>query len=104
MIRLPSVKSCRKFRAHVHEGLVRHMHWKRRDQQRHLQTMLRGFYQYFGLHHCQKKLSWVLREVQLQWRRTLRPSATDSTGAIWPAASGSNCRCHRSDRSTRDDG
>jgi group II intron reverse transcriptase/maturase len=72
VIRLPSVKSCRKFLARVHEWLVQHMHWKRRDQQRHLRQMLLGFYQYFRLHHCQKKLDWVRREVQLQWRRTLR--------------------------------
>jgi RNA-directed DNA polymerase len=72
LIRIPSVRSCRKFLARTHEWLVRHMHWKRRDQQRHLQAMLRGFYQYFGLHHCQKKLGWTLHEVQLQWRRTLR--------------------------------
>jgi RNA-directed DNA polymerase len=68
----PSVNSCRKFLARSHEWLIRHMHWKRRDQQRHLQEMLRGFYQYFRLHHCQKKLDWIRREVQLQWRRTLR--------------------------------
>ena len=48
------------------------MHWKRRDQQRHLREMIRGFYQYFRLHHCQEKLDWIRREVQLQWRRTLR--------------------------------
>ena len=72
VIRLPSVKSCRKFLARTHEWLVRHMHWRRRDQQRHLETMLQGFYQYFRLHHCQKKLDWVLHEVRLQWRRTLR--------------------------------
>ena len=72
MIRLPSVKSCRKFLARTHEWLARHMHWRRRDQQRHLETMLQGFYRYFRLHHCQKKLDWVLHEVRLQWRRTLR--------------------------------
>lgn len=72
VIRLPSVKSCRKFLARVHEWLVQHMHWKRRDQQRHLRQMLLGFYQYFRLHHCQKKLDWIRHEVHLQWRRTLR--------------------------------
>lgn len=72
LIRLPSVKSCRKFLARTHEWLVRHMHWTRRDQQRHLREMLRGFYQYFRLHHCQEKLDWIRREVQRQWRRTLR--------------------------------
>jgi len=72
LIRIPSVQSCRKFLARTHQWLTEHRHWKRRDQQRHLQTMLRGFYQYFGLHHCQKKLGWILQEVKLQWRRTLR--------------------------------
>ena len=48
------------------------MHWKRRDQQRHLSTMLRGFYQYFGLHHCERKLQWIRQEVGRQWVRALR--------------------------------
>src|SRR5258708_6795146 len=34
--------------------------------------MLRGFYQYFGLHHCKPKLDGVRREVRRQWARTLR--------------------------------
>ena len=34
--------------------------------------MLRGFYQYFALHHCERKLLWVFREVQRQWIRSLR--------------------------------
>ena len=72
LIRIPSVKSCRKFLARTHDWLKRCMHWKRRDQQRHLSTMLRGFYQYFALHHCERKLLWVFREVQRQWIRSLR--------------------------------
>ena len=72
LLRIPSVKSCKKFLARTREWLVRHMHWKRRDQQRHLWAMLRGFYQYFGLHHCKRKLDWLRREVSLQWVRTLR--------------------------------
>ena len=72
LIRIPSVKSCKKFLARTHEWLIRHMHWKRRDQQRHLKAMLCGFYQYFGLHHCKRKLDWLRREVSLQWVRTLR--------------------------------
>ena len=71
VIRLPSVKSCRKFLARSHEWLVRHMHWPRRAQEQHLSQMLQGFYQYFRLHHCQEKLDWIRHEVQLQWRRTL---------------------------------
>lgn len=78
LIRLPSVKSCRKFLARVNGWLVGHMHWRRRDQQQHLRTMLQGFYQYFGLHHCQKKLAWIRHEVQLQWRRVLRQQSQRS--------------------------
>src|SRR2546425_11998903 len=72
VIRLPSLKSRRKFLARTKEWLSRHRHWKRRDQQRQLTTMLRGFYQYFGLHHCKPKLDVLRREGQLQWIRVLR--------------------------------
>ena len=71
VIRIPSVRSCRKFLARIREWLLQHMHWSRREQQSHLRTMLHGFYQYFGLYHCQKKLGWIYCEVQRQWRRAL---------------------------------
>jgi group II intron reverse transcriptase/maturase len=72
LIRIPSVRSCRKFLARVHEWLGRHQHWRRREQQRHLRSMLQGFYQYFGLHHCERKLDWVRGQVQRKWARRLR--------------------------------
>ena len=72
LVRIPCVKSCRQFLAKTKEWLKRHMHWKRRDQQRQLVSMLNGFYQYFGLHHCKPKLDWIRREVQQQWRHSLR--------------------------------
>jgi RNA-directed DNA polymerase len=72
VIRLPSRKSCRKFLARTKEWLSSHRHWKRRDQQRQLQTRLRGFYQYFGLHHCKPRLDTIRHEVLLQWVRVLR--------------------------------
>lgn len=72
VVRIPSRRSCRKFLDRTHEWLKRHMHWKRRDQQRHLASMLRGFYQYFSLSHCLPKLYWVLGEVRRQWRRTIK--------------------------------
>jgi hypothetical protein len=49
-----------------------HGHCGARQQQAHLAVMLRGFYQYFALHHCGPKLNWIRREVQWQWIRTLR--------------------------------
>ena len=72
VVRIPAHDSCREFLDRTHAWLKRHMHSSRRDQQAHLTTMLRGFYQYFALHHCERKLDWVLHEVQLQWIRTLR--------------------------------
>ena len=72
LVRLPSRKSIRKFLDRVRLWLQgEKMHWKVRDQQRHLASMLRGFYQYFALPHCSKKLSGVQLEVKRQWRRSL---------------------------------
>jgi group II intron reverse transcriptase/maturase len=72
VVRIPAQDSCRKFLDHTYEWLKRHMHLPRRVQQAYLATMLRGFYQYFALHHCERRLDWIRHEVQLQWIRTLR--------------------------------
>ena len=72
VIRIPSTKSCRKFLARTREWLLEHRHWKRREQQQHLTVMLRGFYQYFALHHCDRKLSWIRHEIQRQWKQALQ--------------------------------
>jgi len=67
LIRIPSVRSCRKFLARTREWILHNRHWRRGEQQEHLTKMLRGFYQYFGLHHCEPKLNWVRQQVQRQW-------------------------------------
>jgi Retron-type reverse transcriptase len=72
LVRIPTVKSCRKFLDRVHQWLKVHSHWKRRDQQKHLNRMLSGFYQYFSLYHCKPKLDYIRGEVQKQWIRSLR--------------------------------
>jgi RNA-directed DNA polymerase len=72
LVRLPSVKSRRKFLAKSKDWLRKHRHGAREDQQRQLALMLRGFYQYFGLHHCHPKLNGVRIEVMRQWVHTLR--------------------------------
>ncbi len=72
LIRIPTVKSCRKFLDSVHTWLVKHRHWKRRDQQKQLTMMLNGFNQYFALYHCKSKLDWIRQEVERQWARSLR--------------------------------
>ena len=71
LVRIPSAKSCRKFLARSREWIFKHRHWRRWEQQEHLTKMLRGFYQYFGLHHCERKLMWVRQHVQRQWLRAL---------------------------------
>jgi RNA-directed DNA polymerase len=72
LVRVPCVKSCRKFLAKSKEWLRENRHGRRRDQRQQLMLMLRGFYQYFGLYHCKAKLDTVRLEVQRQWLRTLR--------------------------------
>ncbi len=71
LIRLPRQKSCRKFLDRVKEWLLRHIHWKVRDQRKQLSSMLTGFYQYYALPHCGSKLYWVHGQVVRLWRRTL---------------------------------
>lgn len=72
LIRIPSDKSLRKFLDRTYAWLRANMHKSRRVQQDQLSAMLRGFYQYFSLHHCQRKLSWLKHEVELQWIRVLK--------------------------------
>ena len=72
LVRIPSSKSCRKFLDKTYEWLKRHYHWKLADQQKGLSDRLRGFYQYFGLHHCKPKLFWIRKQVYHQWIRRLR--------------------------------
>ena len=68
LIRIPSTKSCRQFLARTRQWLLAHRHWKRRE----LTVMLRGFYQYFALHHCERKLSWIRYEILQQWKHALQ--------------------------------
>jgi RNA-directed DNA polymerase len=71
LIRIPSAKSCRKFLTRTREWILHNRHWRRWEQQQHLQRMLMGFYQYFGLNHCERKLNGVRHQVQRQWIHAL---------------------------------
>ncbi len=66
------IKSRRKFLAKSKEWLRQRRHGMEEDQQKQLTLMLRGFYQYFGLHHCSPKLRDVRLEVVRQWVHILR--------------------------------
>jgi RNA-directed DNA polymerase len=72
LIRIPSQKSCHQFLDRTKAWLRKHRHWKGKDQQRYLSTMLKGFYQYFALQHAKAKLDAVRKEVQRQWITSLR--------------------------------
>lgn len=72
VVRIPSEKSCRKFLDRTYEWLQRHRHWRRRDQQRHLASQLKGFYHYFALNRCVPKLERVKHHVEKQWRHALK--------------------------------
>lgn len=72
LIRIPSQKSTRKFLDATYGWLRKNMHKARRLQQAKLTMMLNGFYQYFSLHHCQRKLAWVRHEVEFQWISVLK--------------------------------
>ena len=72
VIRIPSEKSCHKFLQSTKKWLKFHMHWLRRDQQKQLTMMLKGFYQYFALHRCVPKLKRVKHHVLKQWRHVIK--------------------------------
>jgi hypothetical protein len=72
VIRIPAETSCRKFLESTSEWLKRHRHWRRRDQQRHLSTQLKGFSHYFALNRCVPKLERVKHHVEKQWRHAIK--------------------------------
>jgi RNA-directed DNA polymerase len=72
VVRLPRQKSIRKFLDAVKQKLTKLMHQRPRLHQKVLNQMLRGFYQYFGLHHCMARLSKLRYEVHRRWLWTLQ--------------------------------
>ena len=85
LIRIRCTKSCRKFLSRAREWLLGHRHWKRRQQQQRLTVMLRGFYEYLALHHCDRKLSRIHDEVQRHWVHASAPprsSTADQLGVF----------------------
>jgi RNA-directed DNA polymerase len=68
----PSIKARERFVRKVKDWLMSHRHQPVRSQQAHLQAMLNGYYQYFGLHFCWRALSSVWWRVRKQWQWALR--------------------------------
>ncbi|MDE3077780.1 MAG: hypothetical protein KGJ86_20355, partial [Chloroflexota bacterium] len=71
VVRIPAMKSVRRFLAAVKEWLRQNMHLPPMEQQRALTARLRGFYQYFALRHCARKLRLVRYQIAWFWRWAL---------------------------------
>jgi RNA-directed DNA polymerase len=72
LVRLPVQRSITRFLEDTKKWLWEHMHWKVRDQRQKLSEKLRGFYGYYALPHCGRKLYAVYSEVLKQWRGVLK--------------------------------
>jgi RNA-directed DNA polymerase len=72
LVRLPVQKSISRFLEDTKKWLWEHMHWKVRDQGQKLSEKLQGFYGYYALPHCGRKLYAVYGEVLKQWRSVLK--------------------------------
>lgn len=71
VIRLPATKKIRCFRKKVKEWMRRGRMLPVAAQQKHLSSMLRGFFQYFALPHCLSKLYKLHKEVLRLWKTSL---------------------------------
>ncbi len=76
----PSFKVNRKFLDRVKEWLKRHPHWDVWEQRKQLTSMLQGFYQYYALNHCARKLELVHMQVRRYWRHYIRRKSQRSKG------------------------
>ena len=63
----PSVKARERFISNVRVWLKLNRHLPVRDQRAHLDKMLNGFYQYFGLRLCCTPLHGVRQRVRRAW-------------------------------------
>ena len=70
--RIPSIKTRERFVSRVADWLQMNRHCSVWEHQAYLTRALNGFYQYFGLRLCSKKLYAVRQRVRKLWWLTLR--------------------------------
>ena len=71
VVRVPAQKGVHRFLMAIKAWLRANMHMAPVLQQAVLAAKLRGFYQYFGLHHCTRRLNAVREQTRLYWRNAL---------------------------------
>ena len=81
VVRIPAKKGVHRFLVETKQWLRRNMHMPPREQQRVLSAKLRGFYQYYGLWLCGKRLLAVCYQVSWYWRRSL--GRRSQKGVTW---------------------
>jgi RNA-directed DNA polymerase len=66
--------------AAVNDWCRKHRHWSIRDQHRHLSSMMRGHFAYYGVGGNSRRLRWFANQVGRIWRRWL--SRRDRQGVV----------------------
>ena len=55
--------------AAVNDWCRRHRHWSLPDQHRHLSSMMRGHFAYYGVDGNSRRLRWFAHQVVRVWRK-----------------------------------
>ena len=66
--------------AAVSDWCRRNRHWSLRDQHRHLSSMMRGHFAYYGVGGNSRRLRWFANQVARVWRKWL--SRRDRQGVV----------------------
>jgi len=66
--------------AAVSDWCRKHRHWSLRDQHRHLSSMMRGHFAYYGVGGNSRRLRWFANQVGRVWRKWL--SRRDRQGVV----------------------
>ena len=66
--------------AAVNDWCRRHRHWSLPDQHRHLSSMMRGHFAYYGVGGNSRRLRWFANQVVRAWRKWL--SRRDRQGVV----------------------
>ena len=79
--------------AAVNDWCREHRHWSIRDQHRHLSSMMRGHFAYYGVGGNSRRLRWFANQVVRVWRKWLSPvRGGDGNIPTYSATAAPRCR------------